>query len=419
MAVAFSCEHFPDLWDMVIAHTDHGTQLALRLVCKSLRFKIDCFQSRYLVISEGGDSAQLIVTGPSRHIPYFDEQAHIHNEPGFWLNRPTVARVAHTRVLDIQGYCPPSNDPDLFTFMHFPALEVLRMTPSVADYDCDHFTPYVPEHFHARTLVLFSNPMGCRAMDKHWWFFMDDSDDEDSQALVPYDVDRSRLPRSVTKLVLNMRGLPTAFPDMYPFVSRIPSHVREVVANAPYYQSLDDRGSVHFEVSAHIEQIHLLAVVFRTMSTRFTCVGFDRLASDFADKFMRELESRYRHIFFNTVDYTIEDELTLKLPDETRAEYIECSTSGVRRGKQLPRNPDRPLISLKEQVDQLVSRVEFITKVEYVERVGRETAELDLLEHPDPDDRACVGRKYNWRRREDYGDTGMADYWHQMRASSE
>lgn len=56
MAVAFSCEHFPDLWDIVIAHTDYGTQLALRLVCKSLRFKIDCFQSRYLVISEGGDS---------------------------------------------------------------------------------------------------------------------------------------------------------------------------------------------------------------------------------------------------------------------------------------------------------------------------------------------------------------------------
>lgn len=429
MAVAFSCEHFPDLWDMVIAHTTHDTQLVLRLVCKSLRFKIDCHQARYLVISSGESAGQLLVTGPTHHIPNFNDEAHIDDEPSFWESPRTAARLEHTRILDICGFCPPKDDPDLFTYMHFPTLEVLHMTPGVDAYKHDDFTPYVPEHFGAETLVLFSNTEGCKALDDHWWFTFaeeyaeeDGYDGEDVFRIAPFDVDRAYLPDSVTKLVLNMRGQAMEFNDMYPFVSKLPSHVTEVVVSAPHWRDLSDCGGVQTAVSSHFEQIRLLAILRETADTKFTFVGFDRLDPKFAHRFVCEQKSWCMQCFHGMVDYSIDDEMTLALAPETRARYIEAGKTGVRGGrKRLDRKGK--LIGLKEQVDRLMQCIEFLTKDEYVQRVGRETAEMELLEHPFPEDRECVEREYDWRRKKAYSTYRKAKktvtYWHEMWEASE
>lgn len=44
----------------------------------------------------------------------------------------------------------------------------------------------------------------------------------------------------------------------------------------------------------------------------------------------------------------------------------------------------KPLMSLQQKVDNLFARIEFLTKDQYVERVGEEAAALELLEYLDP-----------------------------------
>lgn len=406
MAVTFSYANFRNLWDMILAAAEHETQLALRLVCKSLRFKVDCLQARHLVISSEG-AKQLLITGPNHHIAHFRDIYHLDKEPRFWSFHATRARTRHTRILDIQGYCPPGNDPDLFTYMQFPHLNVLRMTPSVDD-DPDNFTPYIPGHFEAQTLVLFSNSEGCAAMDDHWWFDLyAPSDDDEELPLVP-PVNRSRIPQSVTKMVLNLRGQNMELHDMYPFVTRLPAHVKDVVISAPAYRSLLNTAGVRNEVSPHLTKLRLVDVVLLPIKTKFTLVDFNWLGPSFEKEFLDELRYRYRSFFFKDVDYTVDDDMTRVMQRKTRDECIKRSTT-----VEVTR---KPLISLQEQIDKLLSRIEFLSKEAYIERVGAETAALDLLEHLDLENSDCVEGEYDWRsKRACYGTQSQPDYWHQMR----
>lgn len=53
-----------------------------------------------------------------------------------------------------------------------------------------------------------------------------------------------------------------------------------------------------------------------------------------------------------------------------------------------------PLMGLQQKVDHLFSRIEFLTKDQYIERFGEETAALELLEYLDPSEYEEKGSDY-------------------------
>lgn len=79
---------------------------------------------------------------------------------------------------------------------------------------------------------------------------------------------------------------------------------------------------------------------------------------------------------------------------ENAAEEIPTATAGPASNGSAPSTPDgpvippsastMPLVSLQQKVDNLFARIEFLSKEQYIERVGEETAALELLEYLDP-----------------------------------
>lgn len=456
MTISFSYENFPHLWDLIIASADHNTQLALRRLSRALPFVIDRRQAEHLVLYTEGPE-QTLVTGVYKHHAHFREDAHVYEEPAFWMNARTRAITARTRVLDIQGYCPPVYAPDLFEYMHFPALEVLRLTHAPSDFTAEHFHPYVPPNFTPKTVVLFSDDAGTENLMEHWWFQMEAQADTEEEHMVPtgMDVSRKALPKSVTKVVVNVRGEDFEAAQMWPFAADLPAHVKELVIVAPRYTDLDDEGHVG-NLTPALCISDLLSVAFNPRTEKVLFVGFERMPQGFVEAFEGALRAVHRSAVYTDVDYSIDDELTLEMSQElreslmARAELMRRESTGgseadgdegdggseasggeaaegrsgvdngvgAGKGKDdaandgnnadegdnsaettagAPETEPAPL-SYKQKVDQMLAGYEFVSKAAYVRRVGEETAALELLEYLDPGYQN-IEVDLDWRRR--------------------
>lgn len=366
---------------------------------RSASRSVDRLQARHLVLSVEGPE-QTVVTSPHHHLPHFLEQSHMFDEQRFWLSDATRDLTARTRVLDIQGYCPPMDEEDLLLFMRFPALEVLRLTHSVGEHT-QHFHPWVPPSlfFPANTLVLFSDEVGMDALADHWC-----GGDADDGSIFP---DRDfegplAIPGTVSKLVVNMCGEDPEAKVMWPFTAcDLPPHVKEVVIVGPRYKTLHDAGSVG-ELTPGLSESDLIEIAVCPRAEKVTFVGFERM-----ERFRDTFEGAFRNVIqgamYAEVDYEIDDAATLALAPEERAELIKSSKElrEKRRAAKQARGEwkeDTRLLGYQEKIDQMLANYEFVTKTAYIDRVGEETAELELLEYLDPKD-LQFRKGHHWRHR--------------------
>lgn len=310
------------------------------------------------------------------------------------------------------------------------------------------------EFYPAQTLVLFSNEAGMDGLMEHWWFEgAEDDEDEDededwgapSKRMFPerFFLGPMYLPPTVTKLVINMCGEDIQVEEMWPFMTEIlPAHVRQIVVVGPRYQSLDGPGLVG---DLTLGLVHdLVQIAFNPRAERVTFVGFEYLDPAFRNAFEAMLRQAIHEAIYEDVDYAIDDAATLALSSEERELFIRRSKKsreqgngpnadgdddededegerdetdsegrdGAVGGKDVEDEPEpeeegsavqnggkedgmaeagSPLLSYQQKIDQLLASYEFVTKQTYIDRVGEETAKLDLLEYLDP-------RDHNYRR---------------------
>lgn len=324
-------------------------------MCKAFRGAVDKMLKRHLILFSNGDKVS--IQGVAHRIPGLKS-----------LGPSSPIELSDTRVLDVRGYFPPSVDLTKLQ-ASFPVLDVLRMTNSRGR--LKGYTPYVP--FSASTVVLFTNPNGfdCNPGPRPAW------GGHDRAAHLPAGVE-DVLPQSVSKIVINMNGDDIPVADMWRAIHRPASHVKEVVIVVPRYTSLDDPGALgtfnepivgmdvaDLIVGAPHGFIGSVSAPARAPSARFTIVGLEAVPiRNYAQHFRSVLREHLSANRFEDVDYGTSGPAVVHGNDGP----VFLPATGQAK------------IAHDTKVEEILSKVETVTKEEYVARVGEEMALLELVE---------------------------------------
>lgn len=439
MTVSLSYDSFPHVWGVILAESSWEAKLVLRAVCKGLRDVVDRLLVQHLVLEKGKSSSPeaVDVFSLKHRIPRCRALC-----PKSWAGKPRRKRLLSdlmwgVKVIDIRGHITSGIDVSRLAPL-FPNLQVLRLTTGTVPPDT--YTPYI--HFEAEKLVLF---MKSDVRHKRWWFQVEKNallpphqranaghsqvggsntssaartghrpDDDfplqkhgffpetdfaflmgllqkrnweqmNPQPSPPLEAIAPSVPATYRKIVLNMNGTGAPLDQMYPFLLSLPSHIEEVVVVVPRYRSVTQEGAVRSDTPFPM-YIHALLETLGENNAHVTIVGLEKCG----DRSVREL----RQLFFEgvkriphyDVDYTIDDEMTLRMAPQTRQFTIRQSESWRREMAEIERERGEPpqkrrILSLKEKVDEIMGRVELLTMPEYIERVGLETAALEVQEY--------------------------------------
>lgn len=355
MAQSLTYDDYPRALDAIVAHLTCDDQLRLRSVCKAFRRAVDKMLKSHLILFSNGD--RVSVQGVAHRIPGLKSL-----DPGHPIEIPDA------RVLDVRGYFPPSTDLTKLQ-ASFPVVNVLRMTNSRGR--LKSYTPYVP--FSASTVVLFTNPNGfdCNPGPRPAW------GGHDRAAHLPAGFE-DILPESVSKIVVNMNGDDIPVADMWRAIHRPSAQVKDIVIVVPRYGSLDDPGALgtfnepivgmdvaDLIVGAPHGFIGSVSAPARAPHARFTIVGLEAVPlRDYAQHFGSVLREHLSANRFEDVDYGTSGPAVVHGNDGP----VFLPASGQAK------------VAHDAKVLEILSKVETVTKEEYVARVGRETALLELVE---------------------------------------
>lgn len=356
MTLTLVYEHSPGVFDSIVDKLACSDQIQLRLVCQAFRKVVDKALTRHLILIPNGE--KISVQGTAHRVPQLKAL-----DP----NKPL--KLPETRHVDVRGYFPPSVDLTLLK-NSFPALEVLRMTTSRGRWKS--YTPYVP--LCAHTLVVFTNTNGfdCNPAPRSMW------GGHNRTAHLPPRV-KDELPESFRKIVINMNGDDIPVTDMWRAVHRAPPHVEEVVIVIPRYASLDDPGSLGTfnEAIVGMDIADLIvgaphgllgqssSTAVKIPSARFTIIGLEAVpVPDYAQHFRAVLREHLSANRFDDIVY-----------DDGGPTVVHGNDGPI----YLPVVGDAK-VAHNAKVDSILAKVEMITKHEYVHRVGRDIAVLELVE---------------------------------------
>lgn len=427
---SFSYDNFPNLWDEILSHASTEAKRDVRTVSRALRSAIDR-RVRHLILTAGPppQSEEDLDVADGAEAAAYDWRTGL-TMPTF----PVLQRIGAWGSEDDSFNCwgsnfdivvPPWREQraltrltgivDFFGYIHqwlhlgrishlFTHLEVLRLTQ-----DADGtFLFYLP--FGADTVVLFPSPKGLEAnmanpickglsggrnraeepsiLDAFW-----PEPPQPSELLVsmlpeaepemnpPLDVPRG-IPFGVHRLVVNLDGHIGNPATSFHFLYDIPEHVAEIVFVLPHLTSLSGTGSVKGASAVDLVE------VMRSSTARHTVVGCECVGvANFADEVREALKALTVHEPHLDVDYSIDDELTCGMSGWQRKSVASrahaLSHDIVFWGDHLTVPvPQEKTLSLKQKVDDRLSRLEFVTVEEYRRRVGEEAAALHLIQYP-------------------------------------
>lgn len=368
MTVSLSYDNFPNIWDAILAGTSWDAKIVLRVVCKSLRDVVDRLLVQHLVLEKGKNSSPdaVDVFSPQHRIPRCRALC-----PMSWASKPRRQRLLSdlmtgVKVIDLRGYIMPRADMARLAPL-FPNLEVLRITTGIEHHNSH--TAFIP--FKAEKLVLFMNNLGSRPDKNGVMHPIVDFNKENARNMDPADNKPPHLPETYRKVVLNMSGITTPVEKMYPYFNDLLSHAEELVIVVPQFKRVTDEGWItdrlwiEFPMHAHLH---------------ITFVGLERVEDGEVDAYRQGIYEITVKALYLDVDYTIDDQITLLMPPLVRKFFIEESERR-RHESDSSDSQSPPLKSLKEKVDGILARYEFLTMPQYIERVGLETAALEVEEY--------------------------------------
>lgn len=398
-------DEFPTIWDKIISDAEPPALPVLRRVSRQLSFRIDPV---HIVISQGSEHS-INVESLWGSLPLLqDLVASLVWDTPIALDRrkKALALASRTRVLELRGLIMIPADLRLLVNA-FPNLQMVRICN---DPKTKTFTPYVP--VGARTLVLFSNAMPTSARDdgqdaniKHMWrigFKPQIVEQREfstfprrRQLVAPKDSQRS-FPPQYRKVVLNLNGYGTEASSQFHLLGEAISRVVDnIVFVAPRHRSLTRRGcscsppgSEAMRWNADFVKMigamitpQLIATGIRDI--RFTFVGFDDVHPELEQRMKHHLLVTFRQSPVWDVNYDLDDEYTAALGQETiellRSRARKEADRMLRRGHDMMEHGRHR--SLGQRVMEAESCLEFLSREEYVQRVGEEVGTLELLEY--------------------------------------
>ncbi|BEJ11428.1 hypothetical protein CspHIS471_0108500 [Cutaneotrichosporon sp. HIS471] len=336
---------YPHIWDAILSYTRPAELPKMLLVCRALRIRIGRIQCTHLVLSARPRN-DVVAVRAARPV-WGDYSPTTERIPGLrtispisWGQlppHPAIDLTVGTQVLDIKGFVPPTTNLTGLAFA-FPALKILRMRTCPKG----GYTPYLP--VPAPTVVLFTNSQGEDPDPVFYDLSFDGDDSEDESPVVPEGV-RCGIPEGTRKLVINMKGNDVPIADMFQGVLDPPKSLRELALVIPAYT----RGKYHGRMPGifmdHIvgmDTIELFMAYYDEECT-FTIVGADEVLPGY----------NLRGI----------------MADHLRKTFMFG-------GLKPPGNGPGKAAKIKEVLDL----IQFISRGEYIARVGKRIAELETVE---------------------------------------
>lgn len=405
METSFSYDNFPHLWDAIIGYATPRARQTIRLLSRAHRYAVN----RFHLVLVPGMSTWALVSGLWGPAPELQAMLQALLSPAnckdFALLR---SRIPTTKVLELRGFVMPSVDlrrlrPAL------PNVEIVRICnePGIRT-----FTPYIP--LEAETLVLFMNMSGWAAdgrnpnimqivdLTQQPRFF---GEDEEEKPLVVPRSARLEFPESYRKLVVNMNGYAASAYHLFPFLRNPPAELEEVVIVGPRYRDLTHSGTTSCppssfgpEAAADWKTVYFRAVqrlvrweLVRKLSrweynskVRFTLVGFEDVPPvgevPARDDLMMTICNSIKFRAQPNVDYDIDDQYTMAMSLELRGK-LKQEAARARGDKGTRTRYTGPFVSLERKMIEARSRIEFVTRRQYVKRVGPQRARLELIEY--------------------------------------
>lgn len=271
------------------------------------------------------------------------------------------------------------------------------------------YLPFMP--FDASTYVLFPNPAGYQVVREHpvCQACLDEYESDSSleEFDSPWSTERPvwpapprppglledllpsrelrRIPQHTSRVVVNLDGHVGDAGQSFHFLYDLPPHVTSLVFILPHLASLHAKGVVEDANANDVVE------AMRSSTAKHTVVGAECIGENFENSIrdaLKRLTLAEAHL---DVDYDIDDEYTRTMSSWQRKSYRSRSETlrEERRwaddlhmhGLQDSPEPKPASMSLKQKLDDRLSRLEFITVEEYRKRTGDETAILHLIQH--------------------------------------
>lgn len=362
MPVSLTYEAYPNILDAIIVESDSATQRALRLVCRSFRDAIKCREALHIILTpQSIDGA--FVHGATARTPLL-RRLHPTSLTQF-PSHPTLLLLQRTRVVDVRGLFPQTcNLPSLKGA--FPGMKVLRLATSNWKY-----TPYIP--FGAETLVLFTSPYGpdCEAKtppsDAR---FAPQQPYDSSKRPVHKGVDQHAVPRSVTRVVVNMGSEDQSAANQWPLVAYPPPHVKDIILILPRIQVSEGGKLQPCPLSSRLFLPDLVAedvseTLVGSPHVSVTVVGLEFGDTEASQDFRRHLRTR---LFCDLFSAPGENASTINLGG---------------RGEHQLLVTNRRMSPTWDMVEENLRRVKMMSWEEYVQQVGLGRASIETVEYHD------------------------------------